>query len=52
MVPAGGAGDHEEGNVMGYWEKKEPAPQAQEQQEDSLEALESDCLADMGEVEK
>ena len=37
---------------MGYWEKKEPAPQAQEQQEDSLEALESDCLADMGEVEK
>lgn len=37
---------------MGYWEKKEPAPQAHEQQEDSLEALESDCLADMGEVEK
>ena len=37
---------------MGYWEKKEPAPQAQEQQEDSLEALESDCLVDMGEVEK
>lgn len=37
---------------MGYWDKKEPAPQAQEQQEDSLEALESDCLADMGEVEK
>ena len=37
---------------MGYWDKKEPAPQAQEQQEDSLEALESECLADMGEVEK
>ena len=38
---------------MGYWDKKEPKAQEQEEeQEDSLEALEGDCLKEMDEVSK
>lgn len=38
---------------MGYWDRKEPkTPEPEEEQEDSLEALEGDCLKEMDEVSK
>lgn len=39
---------------MGYWDKKEPSvPEPEEQEQaDSLENVEAECLEEMGEVEK